>query len=195
VFLSFPSQSAQSAPRDLQVIRVGTGPSSKKTPLTLDEGFVVISWASVESAAEYVVRTFISRSRCETYGNACANMDLTANDACCACGGGHLISTNSSDLFSGNPRTTYCISGLVAGCKLCSNQIGDEGAGSLAGVLPQCPKLRYLCLNKNRIANEGARLLAGVQGLLSLRVADPSFHFGKQDTRYQQPRTFDMILE
>jgi hypothetical protein len=42
-------------------------------------------------------------------------MDLTANDACCACGGGHLISTNSSDLLSGNPPTTYCISGLVAG--------------------------------------------------------------------------------
>jgi hypothetical protein len=73
-----------------------------------------------------------------------------------------------------------------------------------------------LCLNKNRIANEGARLLAGVlpqcpallmgrldlndnwkgdEGLLSLRVADPSFHLGKQDTRYQQPRTFEMILE
>ena len=59
-FLAFPSQGAQSAPRDLQVIRVGTGPSSKKTPLILDEGFVVISWAPVESSAEYVVSTSIS---------------------------------------------------------------------------------------------------------------------------------------
>ena len=35
----------------------------------------------------------------------------------------------------------------------------------------------------------------GDEGLLSLRVADPNFHLGKQDTRYQQPGTFDMILE
>ena len=35
----------------------------------------------------------------------------------------------------------------------------------------------------------------GDEGLLSLRVADPTFYLGRQDTRYQEPGTFDMILE
>ena len=42
----------------------------------------------------------------------------------------------------------------------CGNQIGDEGAGRLAEVLPQCPALSVLDLGGNRIRAEGARTSA-----------------------------------
>jgi len=45
------------APTDLQVIRVGTGPSSKQTQKIFDEGFAVVSWASVEGAAYYILKS------------------------------------------------------------------------------------------------------------------------------------------
>jgi Ran GTPase-activating protein (RanGAP) involved in mRNA processing and transport len=37
-----------------------------------------------------------------------------------------------------------------------SNQLGDEGAGRLAEVLPQCPALRLLWLRNNWIGGQGA---------------------------------------
>ena len=42
------------------------------------------------------------------------------------------------------------------------NQIGAEGAGRVAGVLPQSPALSILFLEDNEIGDEGARRLAGV---------------------------------
>ena len=42
------------------------------------------------------------------------------------------------------------------------NQIGDEGAGILAGVLPKCPALSQLWLVGNQISAEGAGRLERV---------------------------------
>ena len=42
------------------------------------------------------------------------------------------------------------------------NQIGDQGAGSFAGVLPQCPALSILDLGRNGIGEQGAGRLAEV---------------------------------
>jgi hypothetical protein len=51
---------------------------------------------------------------------------------------------------------------LLAHLNLDSNQIGDAGAGSLAGVLPQCQALSHLELLDDEIEDEGAGRLAGV---------------------------------
>ena len=42
------------------------------------------------------------------------------------------------------------------------NEIGDEGAGKLAGVLAQCLALASLNLKCNQIGIQGANRLAGV---------------------------------
>ena len=64
------------------------------------------------------------------------------------------------------------LSGVLGQCSslatldLGYNNIGAEGAGSLAGVLGQCSSLATLDLAQNDIGTEGARSLAGVLGLL-----------------------------
>ena len=50
---------------------------------------------------------------------------------------------------------------------LSDNQIGAEGAGSLAGVLGQLPSLAHLNLDCNKIGEEGAGRLAEVLGQCS----------------------------
>ena len=47
------------------------------------------------------------------------------------------------------------------------NNIGDEGAGRLAGVLGQCSSLATLNLRYNDIGAEGSTRLAGVLGQCS----------------------------
>jgi len=51
------------APTDLQVIRVGTGPSSKQTQKIFDEGFVIVSWAPVEGAAYYILKSSAAKNK------------------------------------------------------------------------------------------------------------------------------------
>ena len=50
---------------------------------------------------------------------------------------------------------------------LANNDIGDEGAGRLAGVLGQCCSLAKLDLSENDIGDEGAESLAEVLGKCS----------------------------
>jgi len=47
----------------------------------------------------------------------------------------------------------------LAHLNLWGNQIGPNGAKSLAGVLPQCQTLAHLYLHANKIGPDGAKAL------------------------------------
>ena len=48
---------------------------------------------------------------------------------------------------------------LLAEVNLADNDIGDEGAGRLAGVLGQCSSLTQLDLEDNAIGDEGVAMI------------------------------------
>jgi Ran GTPase-activating protein (RanGAP) involved in mRNA processing and transport len=68
------------------------------------------------------------------------------------------------------PHAEWLAGGVLAQCRalvhldLSENNIGPDGAESLAGVLAQCPALTFLDLSGNQFGDPGAESLAGVLG-------------------------------
>ena len=80
------------------------------------------------------------------------------------------------------------------------NDIGTEGAGSLAGVLGQCSSLAMLKLGDNDIGYAGARSLAGVLGqcsslvMLDLTFNDEMGDEGLAMIRMSIPETVELVV-
>jgi len=97
---------------------VGSGSGSAGYTLppspTDDECEDVAGWFDSDGAA-YDCRWYAENNRCTTYGGGYANGGLTAQDACCACGGGSGAASGSAGEYPSAEPTSEVGSGDGAG--------------------------------------------------------------------------------
>ncbi|GFH43653.1 hypothetical protein CTEN210_00126 [Chaetoceros tenuissimus] len=80
-------------------------------------------WFDVDGGA-YTCEWYSQNGRCQQYGHGSANFGLTANEACCSCGGGDIVSSGSNQGSpSGSPPSTF----------QGSSQSSSSGSGSTPG--------------------------------------------------------------